>query len=124
MSIQEHKHTQTCEKNRKPEEEVEKCRFHFPHFPIHKTIISVPSKILYDDEEERARKVKRAKEMLSLVKTVLLDKNLMSKIQNFKCLEMEAMVESNLIEWKVRMLCEVTQMEKKEMHYQLYITNI
>ena len=34
------------------------CRFNFPKFPIHRTIISVPSTIVYPCEEERKSKMK------------------------------------------------------------------
>ena len=31
-----------------------KCRFSFPRFPMHKTMISVPSRVAYKDENERS----------------------------------------------------------------------
>ena len=47
------------------------CRFNFPRYPTHKTVISAPSRIMYPDETERKVKMKQHSLLLEGVKEVL-----------------------------------------------------
>ena len=67
------------------------CRFRFPRFPIHKTIISAPSYMMYDDIEEREEKMKRYTLMINAVKEILDDDDIMKKVCTYKQGEMEAL---------------------------------
>ena len=65
------------------------CRFNFPKFPCHKTIVSVPSRIQYEDEEERKAKMKAHTALLKGVKEVLENEEKMAKICRYNQTELE-----------------------------------
>ena len=66
--VQVHKHTaKACRKYNT------NCRFNFPKFPIHKTIISTPSNYAFDDEEEKNVKMTRYTKVINAVKEKLED---------------------------------------------------
>ena len=66
LDVQIHKHTKTC-LSRGPD-----CRFYFPIFPSLRTIISVPIRLLYPDDEEQRKEVQdKVKKVLGAVKNVL-----------------------------------------------------
>ena len=73
LAVNKHKHfTQSCLK-RGPN-----CKYHFPLFPCLKTIVAVPSRIKYSsDEEEEEKALAESKNILSRVKDVLENEELM-----------------------------------------------
>ena len=86
--VQIHRHTaKACKKY------GTECRFNFPKFPTHKTIISTPSNYAYDDEKERNKNMKRYSKVMDAVKDVLEDEEKMKKICAFKQNELENCVE-------------------------------
>ena len=69
-----HHHTKACRKYGKT------CRFDFPKFPTTRTIISIPARVLYQDETEREKHNKECKQFLDKVKVVLNDEKKMDKV--------------------------------------------
>ena len=56
------------------------CRFHFPKFPVSETLVATPCEISYPDPEERKLVTLKIKLVLSKVKKVLKDDDLMTVI--------------------------------------------
>ena len=71
-----------------------KCRYHFPRFPSLKTIIAIPSKVKFPDEEVRVTEVQKSKALKQKVKNILEDKNAMSAL----CQPDEQSIE-DYVEW-------------------------
>ena len=69
-----HHHTKACRKYGK------NCRFDFPKFPTINTIISIPARVLYNDETERQVQIKKCQQFLDKVKVVLNDEKKMDKV--------------------------------------------
>ena len=78
-----HHHTASCRRYDKP------CRFNFPRFPVLKTMLSIPARIAYPDENERRNEMKKRKEILVSVKNVLEDSETMNSINKFKSRELK-----------------------------------
>ena len=72
-----HHHTRACRKI-----DCQICRFLFPRFPTNETLISVPAKIKFKDEEEREKNVAKAKKALQKVKSILTDDEAMKELDN------------------------------------------
>ena len=71
-----------------------KCRYFFPRFPSLKTIIAVPAKIRFPDEDLRLREVQKCKTLKLKVKNILEDKVAMSAL----CQPDEQLIEE-YVEW-------------------------
>ena len=69
-----HHHTKSCKKY------DTSCRFSFPKYPCLNTIISQPSKVFYNDENERKNKMDEYKFILQSVKTVIENDILVKEI--------------------------------------------
>ena len=72
--VNRHHHTKTCRKK------GTNCRFHFPRFPSTKTILSIPARILYPDEQEREKNQMKIDKVLEKVKDVLENEESMQEI--------------------------------------------
>ena len=72
-----HNHTKTCRKYN-----ANNCRFNFPRFPVDRTLISVPARIKYIDESKREEMLLRAKKVLSKVRDILINTDLMKELEN------------------------------------------
>ena len=55
----------------------EHCRFRFPRFPTIKTLIAVPAKIKYPDEEEREKEIAWSKQIKDKVRNILENTEIM-----------------------------------------------
>ena len=69
-----HHHTRACRKY------GTKCRFFYPKFPIDKTLVAEPAKVLYEDEKDRAQMKSYADLILTKVRDVLEDEEKMEEI--------------------------------------------
>ena len=68
----------------------EHCRFRYPRFPTLQTIIAVPARIKYPDDDEREKKINQAKEIKEKVKAILENSTFMAeKINSIDRQEME-----------------------------------
>ena len=75
-----HHHTKTCRKCGRAECRSD-CRFFFPRFPVDETLVSVPAKIKYKNEQEREEMLIKSKLVLKKVKDVLVDEEEMEKLK-------------------------------------------
>ena len=91
-----------------------KCRFQFPRFPVFKTIISSPSNIIYPDEKERRKKMKRYTQFLEGVKEVLEDVNIMSEVTTYKEAEIEQIFEERKLKWRLKQLILEAEHNKQD----------
>ena len=74
MDVQIHHHTKTCQ-TRGPD-----CRFYFPQFPSLRTIISVPTRLVHPEDENKKKELhERIKIVLGKVKVVLENEELMDE---------------------------------------------
>ena len=89
IDVQIHKHTKTCMSRGSD------CRFYFPQFPSLRTIISVPLRILYPDDEERKKEVHdKIKLVFGAVKKVLENEEEMENANNIYKEELDKLVEN------------------------------
>ena len=77
------------------------CRFNFPKFPIHKTVISIPLNYAFDDEKEKTKKMKRYSQVLDAEKEVLEDDEKMKKICTFNQIELDECTKSSKIRYRL-----------------------
>ena len=89
------------------------CRFNFPKYPIHKTIISTPSFIKYPEEKERREKMAQHTLFLDGVKEVLEDKEKMEKVDSHGSQETKQLFGERNIKWRLKNLIENGEYEKK-----------
>ena len=87
-----HHHTRACKKI-----DCQICRFLFPRFPTNETLISVPAKIKFKDEEEREKNVSKAKQALQKVKSILTDDGAMKELENEFPVDMALTVDENYL---------------------------
>ena len=80
------------------------CRFNYPRFPTHRTIISAPSNITYPEEKKRREKMKQHAELLEGVQEVLEDKEKMEKIFQYKKQEMNTIWDERQLKWQLQEL--------------------
>ena len=73
-SVNVHHHTHTCRKK------GSNCRFYFPRLPSRMTMIATPLRLVFLDEKEKVEKQKQIREVLTKVRKVLIDEELMAKI--------------------------------------------
>ena len=92
------------------------CRFNFPRFPIHTTVISTPSNMVYDDEKLRTKMMSRHTKFLEGVKEVLENDDLMREICKYKEDEIETILIERRFQWKLRELVQEAEYEKKTSH--------
>ena len=81
--VNTHHHTHSCRKYDTP------CRFHFPRFPVDRTLISIPARVAYPDEKIRKKEMTGKKETLMLVKSILENSAVMEKINKHRKKELE-----------------------------------
>ena len=80
------------------------CRFNFPRFPIHRTIISAPSNITYPCETERKNKMKQHTIVLEGVKEVLEDMDKLQDVCSYKKEEIDAIWNERQLKWRIQKL--------------------
>ena len=74
MDVQIHHHTKTCQ-SRGPD-----CRFYFPQFPSLRTIISVPTRLIHPEDENKKKQLHETiKLVLGKVQVVLENKDFMDE---------------------------------------------
>ena len=89
------------------------CRFNFPRFPIHKTIISAPSNITYPEEKERNIKMKQHKDFLDGVKEVLEDETIYQAICVHKKTQIQAIINERQLKWRLKEFIDEAQFNKQ-----------
>ena len=94
-----HHHTRSCRKYN------EMCRFNYPRFPCHKTIIAKPLK---GNKEETKKLTKMYEILLKKVKEILLDEKKVSEIMNGYVKSEESKEEHiKCVEERIKKLCRV-----------------
>ena len=119
LDVQIHKHTKTCT-SRGPD-----CRFYFPLFPSLRTIISVPIRLVYPDDEEQRKELRnKINLVLGAVQRVLENKEEMDRADNIVRDELDQMVEDQDLAVRAKRILEdkifVSQLEKgtKEIYHE------
>ena len=96
-----HKHTNTCRKYN------ETCRFNYPRFPSHKTIVCKP---FVGSKEEKDKHFQKYGEILKKVKDVLCDEEKMSSVmKDFKKDEESKELHPQFIEERIKKVCELAE---------------
>ena len=86
----------------------EHCRFRFPRFPTLKTLIAMPAKIKYPDEEEREKAIAESKQIKEKVRNILENKDIMEiEINSIGKKEIEEYME---IEKNIAILEDIREM--------------
>ena len=98
--VQRHRHTKTCERP------GVKCRFDFPKPPSLITMLTVPTRITVLDDEERTELHRKMKVVLSHVKSVLENEELMDEIILIHQDDIEELVECKDIAIRSRRIIE------------------
>ena len=89
LDVQIHKHTKTCT-SRGPD-----CRFYFPQFPSLRTIVSVPTRLLYPEDEEQKKELHaKLNLVLGAVKDVLEDEKEMTHADNICREEIDMLIKN------------------------------
>ena len=109
--VQIHKHTKTCT-SRGPD-----CRFYFPQYPSLRTIVSVPIRLVYPDDEEQIKELRdKINLVLGAVKRVLEDKKEMDHADNIVRDEIDELIQNRDMATRSKKILEdkifVTQLEK------------
>ena len=73
-----HHHTKTCRKY------CPKCRFNFPRFPLLRTLILEPVRMIEPNIEKQKELLKRSKQIKDAVIDILEDKEKMKEIQSIR----------------------------------------
>ena len=94
-----HHHTRSCRKYNNP------CRFKYPKYPSHKTIVAKPLK---GNKIEKDKKIKKIDKILTRVHTVLEDSQALDRIwKNFSKDDESKEEHQKFIKERVKMICEV-----------------
>ena len=119
LAVQVHKHTKTCT-SRGPD-----CRFYFPQFPSLRTIISVPTRLVYPDDEEQKKELQaKLNLVLGAVKDVLEDDKEMARADNIFRDEIDLLIEDRDFAVRSKKILEdkifMTQLQKgtKEIYHE------
>merc|ERR1711942_524517 len=90
-----------------------------------RTIISSPSNNIYTDEKEKTKMMSRYAKVISAVKDVLEDDELMGKICAFKQNEMSDCYASQKLKWRLNQLIENSEFQNKtRSHMPLDLQNL
>ena len=89
------------------------CRFNFPRFPIHKTIISTPSHILYPEENERTKKMAQHTKFLEGVKDVLENEEILKEAAAHAHEKIQQIFGERTEKWRMENLIANGEYEKK-----------
>ena len=119
LDVQIHKHTKTCT-SRGPD-----CRFYFPLFPSLRTIISVPIRLVYPEDEEQRKELRdKINLVLGSVKQVLENKEEMDRADNICRNEIDKFIENQDLASRSRKILRdnvfMSQLEKgtKEIYHE------
>ena len=88
------------------------CRFNFPRYPIHKTIISAPSKMVYPDEKERVKKMMRHSQLLDGVKEVLTDEKKLHAVCMHNKEIIDEILQERKLKWKLKEIIDECKTQK------------
>ena len=77
--VNRHHHTRTCRKKNT------NCRFNFPRLVSPKTILSIPARILYPDEEERVKILDKYNKVMGKIKDCLENDDLIKELSTNIC---------------------------------------
>ena len=102
-SVNMHNHTKSCRKQM-----ITECRFRFPRFPSLRTIISIPSEILYKDPERASKELHDANALLKQVKKVLEDDDQMAIFSKQYHNELETYIKHTHIVRKINEIVDAT----------------
>ena len=101
QQVQTHNHTFTCTKR------SSKCRFNFPRFPSLRTIVAVPLRLIFgDDEEAKKKELLRMRKVLHKVKEVLEDKVIMTEVNKLHQEEIEEIYVENDLSSRAKHILE------------------
>ena len=102
LDVNKHQHfNKSCRKN------GPNCKYNFPRFPCLRTIIAIPSKIKYkDDEEKEKEKLAESKRILKKVKQVLEDEEFMKNAIKLRNEEIENHIRHEDIMQNINLIIE------------------
>ena len=108
MSVQSHHHTFTCSKR------GSNCRFSFPRFPCLYTQVAVPVRLIFGEDEDRKKEeLQKMRTVLNKVRTVLEDKDMMTKINEIHKDEIEEIIGEKELHLKARHILDDHIFEKQ-----------
>ena len=115
LDVQIHKHTKTCT-SRGPD-----CRFYFPLFPSLRTIVSVPIRLVYPDDEDQRKELRdKINLVLGSVKSVLENKEEMDRADKICRDEIDKLIENRDFATRSRNILEdnvfMSQLEEGTKH--------
>ena len=111
LDVQIHKHTKTCT-TRGPD-----CRFYFPLFPSLRTIISVPIRLVYPDDEEQRKELRnKINLVLGAVQRVLENKEEMDRADNIVRDELDQMVEDQDLAVRAKRILEDNNISSRQIN--------
>ena len=113
--VQLHRHTKCCRKR------GSNCRFNYPRLPALKTILSIPMKLLFDEENEDDKRETSnlVKSVLDKVKDVLEDGDLMEELCQIRCDEIDDLLQQRTIILNARKFVEDPVLKKKIQDYDI-----
>merc|ERR1711963_299705 len=94
-----HHHTRTCKKY------DETCRFKFPRYPIHKTIIAQPLKC--SSEEKKIKQEKNDEILQAVMKILVDDKRIMEIMNDFNKEEESKAEHQKFIKKRIKKMCKI-----------------
>ena len=101
QQVQTHNHTFTCTKR------SSKCRFNFPRFPSLRTIVAVPLRLVFvDDEEAKKKELMKMRKVLHKVKEVLENKVFMTEVNKLHEEEIEEIYVENDLSLRAKHVLE------------------
>ena len=101
MQVQSHHHTFMCRKR------SSKCRFNFPRFPSLFTMVAVPLRLIFvEDEVGKAKELQKMKTVLHKVREVLECEEIMTKVNENHQDEIEEIIREHELYLKAKHILE------------------
>ena len=95
--VQRHRHTFTCRKRGSA------CRFNFPRFPSLFTLVAVPLRLIFgEDEEGKKKELQKMRIVLNKVRGVLEDEEKMIEVNEIHQDEIEEIIQENELYLKAK----------------------
>ena len=101
--VQFHNHTRTCNKTGS-----ETCRFNFPRVPSLKTIMAVPVRLRFDEDQEEEKKslMNKIRTVMTKVKSIVDDKKIMEGFEEIRKSEMNGLLQQRDIVFRAQQILE------------------
>ena len=101
--VQYHNHTRTCHKTG-----TESCRFNFPRVPSLKTVLAIPVRLKFTEEQEDEKKalMNKIRTVIAKVQTVVEDKQVMDGFEEIRKSEMNNLLQQRDIAFRAQQILE------------------